>query len=181
MFEELIAKVARALNELGVDYMLIGGQAVLIHGEPRLTRDIDVTLGVDVGSLATIKEVAGAAGLKPLIADDSFVEETMVFPCIQEESGVRVDLVFSYSPYEREAIERAGTQEVGGEQVKFTTAEDLVIQKCVAGRARDLEDVRAVIAKNPALDRDYIERWLSEFTQVVEHDPLGQFRSLEKS
>ncbi|GAH87084.1 unnamed protein product, partial [marine sediment metagenome] len=28
--------------------MIIGGQAVLLYGEPRLTRDIDVTLGDDI-------------------------------------------------------------------------------------------------------------------------------------
>ena len=27
--------------------MIIGGQAVLLYGEPRLTRDIDITLGVN--------------------------------------------------------------------------------------------------------------------------------------
>ena len=31
--------------------MLIGGQAVLLYGEPRLTRDIDITLGVDVDKI----------------------------------------------------------------------------------------------------------------------------------
>ena len=27
--------------------MVIGGQAVLVHGQPRLTQDIDITLGVE--------------------------------------------------------------------------------------------------------------------------------------
>jgi len=30
--------------------MVIGGQAVLLYGEPRLTRDIDITLGIGVES-----------------------------------------------------------------------------------------------------------------------------------
>lgn len=28
--------------------MIIGGQAVMVYGEPRLTKDIDITLGVDI-------------------------------------------------------------------------------------------------------------------------------------
>ncbi len=44
MFEFLIEKIARMLDEAGVRYMIIGGQAVLFYGEPRLTRDIDITL-----------------------------------------------------------------------------------------------------------------------------------------
>lgn len=39
------------MDEAGVPYMVIGGQAVLIYGEPRLTKDIDITLGVDVDGL----------------------------------------------------------------------------------------------------------------------------------
>jgi len=38
----LLVNLAKALDEAGIPYMLIGGQAVLIYGEPRLTRDIDV-------------------------------------------------------------------------------------------------------------------------------------------
>lgn len=34
--------------------MVIGGQAVLVHGEPRLTEDIDITLGVDIARVNDI-------------------------------------------------------------------------------------------------------------------------------
>jgi hypothetical protein len=46
MFEHLLEKVALALDEAAVPDMVIGGQAVLLHGEPRLTKDIDITLRV---------------------------------------------------------------------------------------------------------------------------------------
>jgi hypothetical protein len=67
--------------------MVIGGQAVLVHGEPRLTRDIDVTLGVSLDRLPDVVAAAGAAGLKPLVDPESFARETMVLPC----SGGRPD------------------------------------------------------------------------------------------
>ena len=37
--------------------MIIGGQAVLIYGEPRITRDIVITLGLNVDRLSDISEV----------------------------------------------------------------------------------------------------------------------------
>jgi len=46
VFKELITKIGDALNSKSIPYMIIGGQAVLIYGEPRLTRDIDITLGI---------------------------------------------------------------------------------------------------------------------------------------
>jgi hypothetical protein len=45
MFEQLLEAIARGLERLSIPYMLIGGQAVLLYGEPRLTCDIDITLG----------------------------------------------------------------------------------------------------------------------------------------
>ncbi|MBE0478638.1 hypothetical protein IBX65_05915 [Candidatus Aerophobetes bacterium] len=54
MFEELLAKLGMSLDEHSIPYMIIGGQAVLLYGEPRLTRDIDVTLGVGVDALPRI-------------------------------------------------------------------------------------------------------------------------------
>jgi len=45
MVESLLRKISVGLEKRGIPYMVIGGQAVLIHGEPRLTRDIDITLG----------------------------------------------------------------------------------------------------------------------------------------
>ncbi|GJL55165.1 MAG: hypothetical protein NPIRA02_22970 [Nitrospirales bacterium] len=39
-------KISKTLKRRRIPYMVIGGQAVLVYGEPRLTRDIDVTLKV---------------------------------------------------------------------------------------------------------------------------------------
>jgi hypothetical protein len=50
--------------------MVIGGQAVLLYGEPRLTRDIDVTLGIGVEELGRIKKVLPAKRLKSLVRKD---------------------------------------------------------------------------------------------------------------
>ena len=58
MFESLIEKIARMLDEAGVRYMIIGGQAVLFYGEPRLTRDIDITLDATLEQLDDILSTA---------------------------------------------------------------------------------------------------------------------------
>ncbi len=36
MFEKLLAGLAASLKRYGIPYMIIGGQAVLLYGEPRL-------------------------------------------------------------------------------------------------------------------------------------------------
>lgn len=149
--------------------MIIGGQAVLLYGEPRLTRDIDVTLGVSTDRLSDIMGIAEELDLAPLPEDaQAFVEKTMVLPCLEEGSGIRVDFIFSFSPYESEAIRRAHAVSIEGQDVAFARAEDVVIHKVVAGRPRDMEDARSILIRNPELDLDIIRRWLREFDQSME-------------
>jgi len=77
--------------------MVIGGQAVLLYGEPRLTKDIDVTLGVGVDHLDRLKAIVNRLGFKYLTDRvDDFVKETMVLPVIDQKSGIRLILFFPF-------------------------------------------------------------------------------------
>ena len=142
MFDELLARIAGALDARALPYMVIGGQAVLLYGEPRLTRDIDITLGVE------------------------------------PSSGVRVDLVFSFTPYESAAIGRSRAIEIGGKPVRYAGPEDLVVHKMLAGRPRDLEDVRSILVRQPALDRPFIRTQLADFDSALDRDLVAQFEAI---
>jgi len=161
--------------------MIIGGQAVLVHGEPRLTKDIDITLGIGVEELDRVVNLVRDIGLKHLISDaEDFVKKTMVLPVIDEESGIRVDFIFSFSLYEKQAIERAIDIRLEEVVIKFASLEDVVIHKIIARRARDIEDVRAILLKNPNYDVEYIRNWLSEFDRSLGENFLETFNDLEE-
>jgi len=167
VFEEILSKIASSLRKRNIPHMIIGGQAVLLYGEPRLTRDIDITLGVNIDHIGEVLAAAAEAALKPIPEDiGSFVRQTMVLPLIDEPSGIRVDLIFSFTPYETQAIGRAKRVLILGEEVHFASPEDLIIHKIFAGRPRDLEDARIVLLKNPDIDNTYIRGWLVEFDAV---------------
>jgi len=57
MIEKLIKKIAQHLDKGKIPYMIIGGQAVLLYGTPRLTRDIDIILGVDTDKFSLIERI----------------------------------------------------------------------------------------------------------------------------
>ena len=159
--------------------MVIGGQAVLLYGEPRLTRDIDITLGMDADGLNRLMDVLPAVPLKALVENPrEFVIKTMVLPTEEGKTGIRVDFILSFSPYERQAIERAVDVKIGRSIVKFGSLEDIVIHKIIAGRPRDLEDVRSILLKNPQYDSGYIERWLKEFEDSLGQGFLTVYRSV---
>ena len=98
MFEQLLAKIAVALNNQNIPYTVIGGQAVLLYGEPRLTKAIDVTVGLETDRLAVLKAMIEGLNFHPLSDDEQFTRETMVFPCQDPNTGIRVDFIFSFSP-----------------------------------------------------------------------------------
>ena len=161
--------------------MVVGGQAVLLYGEPRLTRDIDITLGIGVNGLGKVKKIIKAIGLKILVEKEKeFVEQNMVLPTLDKKSGIRVDFIFSFSPYEKQAIERGKDIKLGRTLVKFVSLEDLVIHKVIAGRARDLEDVKSILLKNPKYDLVYIEKWLEEFDKSLGDRFLKIFGEIKK-
>lgn len=173
-FGRLLAQLTRALNARDIPFMLIGGQAVLLHGRPRLTEDIDVTLGVPPSELPALQAVCLSLGLTALPEDvEAFVRETFVLPVKEEDSGIRVDFVFSTTPYERAAIDRAQRIAIAGEAVPFATAEDLIIHKLFAGRAIDWEDVVSVVRrKGQTLDWQYIDTWAAAFAEVPGRNDL---------
>lgn len=154
--------------------MLIGGQAVLLHGRPRLTEDIDITLAADPNRLSDVLDVCATLKLRPLPEDiESFVRRTFVLPALHEKTSIRVDFIFSTTPYEREAIDRAVVVQLAGEPVPFATAEDLIIHKLFAGRPTDLEDAATVVRRKGAeLDWRYVKRWVRKFGNVPGREDL---------
>lgn len=162
--------------------MVIGGQAVLLYGEPRLTRDIDVTVGIGIDQLERLEKAVSTAGLAPIASDPpEFARSTMVYPCSDAASGIRVDFIMSFLEYERGAIARAKTVRVGRTDVNFASPEDLIVHKMVAGRPRDLEDVRSILLKNAGLDVPFIVKWLSEFDRTQGSDAKNRFREIVKN
>lgn len=179
MFERILTRLARELADRSVPYMVIGGQAVLRYGEPRLTKDIDVTLGLGVDGFQTIREVARALDFVIIVEQpEDFVRKTMVLPVLDEDSGIRIDFIFSFSEYERQAIERAVSVPIKDASVRFASLEDVIIHKIVAGRPRDIEDIRSILLKNPGYDTAYIDRWLKEFDASLGEAYLGAFQEI---
>jgi len=161
--------------------MIIGGQAVLLYGEPRLTKDIDITLGIDTDRATDVLACADRLGLKVLVENpNEFICSTMVLPVQDAATGIRVDFIFSYSPYEQQAIARAKQMSLAGSILRFASVEDLIIHKIIAGRPRDLEDVKGILLKNKNFDTNYILRWLKDFGIGLEKDFLGCFESILK-
>ena len=178
-FSALLARIASTLDTRGIPYMVIGGHAAVLYGEPRLTRDIDITLGVGPDRLGEVLDMVRDADLVPAEDAQELALTSYVLPCSDSTTGIDVDLILSVSAYEQEALGRAQAVGVGGVNVRFASVEDVLIHKFVAGRPRDIEDARAILAKSHSLDRSYLLRWLEEFERTLSSPLAKHFKELE--
>lgn len=166
-FAGFLGRLTRSFDAARIPFMLIGGQAVLLHGIPRLTEDVDATLAVTPDHIERVLAACRDAGLVPLPDNPAaFARDTFVLPARDPDVGIRADLIFSSTPYEHAAIARAISVDVAGVQVPFATAEDLIVHKLFANRPRDWEDAVGVARRRTNLDWSYVRRWADEFAQV---------------
>ena len=90
-------------------------QAVLVHGEPRLPKDIDITVGLNINGLEKILKIAKKLRFRLFVLDpEKFVKETV-------------------------ALKRANKTKIT--YINFASVEDLIIHKIVSGRERNIEGV----------------------------------------
>jgi hypothetical protein len=161
--------------------MVIGGQAVLYYGEPRLTKDIDITLGITVEESIQVFKIIKSLKLRIITKQPlAFARRTMILPVQEKSTGIRIDFIFSFSPYERQAIRNAKTVKIRGVAVKIASLEDVVVHKIIAGRARDIDDVKSIILKNRKYNQPYIIRWLKKFDRALGGGYASQFVKIKK-
>lgn len=60
-----IRQIFSALNEAQVDYVVVGGLAVILHGYLRATADLDLALGLAGDNAARGMRALASIGLQP--------------------------------------------------------------------------------------------------------------------
>jgi hypothetical protein len=170
--EDALAEITSFLDRQDVQYMVIGGIANLIWGEPRATLVVDVTVLVPPDAIDSFIESVGRE-FTILVKDPSdFVRDTRVFP-VSMPSGVRIDLIFGLLPFEEEAVRRAARVEAAGRTIRVCTAEDLILMKIISDRPRDIDDARAIVRRRlHALDLAYLEPRVMEMASLMERDDI---------
>lgn len=144
---DTLAAVAAVLDERELPWFVFGAQAVAIRGAPRATQDVDVTVEVGRDRLPELMQALEARGLRHRYPDivDELLNRGAVLP-MSHPSGMELDLVLAGSGLEALALTRATRVSVEGVDVPVAHATDLVVMKVLAGRGKDLDDVRALLA-----------------------------------
>ena len=164
-------------------FCFIGGLALQRWGEPRVTKDVDLTLLTGFGGEDRyIEELL--RHFAPRLADAKEFALAKRVLLLQSSSGVGIDVALGGLPYEELLVSRATMFEFLPQLSLLTcSAEDLVVLKAFADRGRDWNDIEGVVLRQQTLDWDYIESQLRPLAEAKESphilDRLSQLRHRE--
>ncbi len=178
---ELLADLSKVLASWGRWYVF-GAQAVIAYGVPRLSADVDVTVRLAPDDPQRFAAAMRAAGFALRVDDPDFVRRTRVMPFVHLATAMPVDVVLAASGLEDEFLDRARVVDLGGTSVPLIDPEDLVIAKVLAGRPKDLEDVRSLWRiRGRELDADRIHRTLRLLEEALsQSDLVPSFESIRQ-
>jgi hypothetical protein len=164
----------------GWSYCLIGGLAVQRWGEPRFTRDADLTLLTGFGGEADfIKVLLGEFTPRRSDAADFAARSRVLL--LRAENGVDLDVALGALPFEQRVFQRASDYEFrDGCLLPTCSAEDLVVHKVFAGRERDWADVRGVLDRQHGkIDLALVRRELKPLLEAKEEpEAMARFEQL---
>ncbi|MBI3976671.1 MAG: nucleotidyltransferase [Chloroflexi bacterium] len=161
--------LVRWLHATAVPGIVIGGVAASVLGRPRATRDVDAVVWLDPEGWPDLLAAGAQFGFIPRRPDAlPFARQSRVLLVHHAPSGVDVDISFGALPFEKEAIERHLSVEVGGVSIPLPTPEDLIVMKAIAHRQRDVADIESLLDAHPRLDLRRVRRWVREFSAVLE-------------
>lgn len=155
-----VEAIVRALNEAGVQYLIVGGVAVNAHGFVRLTRDIDIVLALEPRNAAkglhVLLGIGYALGIpaKPEDFADPAVREEwrrskqMIVLKLWSDEHRRTPIdIFVYEPFDfgRES-KAASVMEISpGLFAPIVSLETLLQMKREAGRPQDMIDIEELL------------------------------------
>jgi hypothetical protein len=140
-------EVQQFLRSSGERFCFIGGIALQRWGEPRFTRDVDLTLLCQLGSEEhSVDRVLSGFGAR-IEGARSFALANRVL-LVQTKSGIPIDVALGGLPYEERCVDRASEFDFGtGLRLLTCSSEDLVIMKAFAGRQRDWADIESILVR----------------------------------
>jgi len=146
------------LGEHAVRYLVVGDVAVVLHGHPRFTADLDLVVALDRPNATAAIHALAALGYRPRapVPALDFTDPEKREAWLREKQltvlglwspdypATEIDL-FVEEPFPFDlAYERRTRAAIGANSISVASIQDLIALKTKAGRPKDLEDIRAL-------------------------------------
>jgi predicted nucleotidyltransferase len=157
----------RLLLSRGWRFCFIGGVALQHWGEPRVTRDLDLTVFTGFGDEAPVVDglLAHYRGRRPDAREFALRHRVLL---LSTPTGIGVDVALGALPFEADMIARATDVEFEpGVALRICSAEDLFVLKAFADRLQDRADVAGIAQRRGrGLDWDAITARLTPLAET---------------
>lgn len=153
-----IPAILQAMKDAGVEFVLVGGFAVQLHGFVRSTIDLDIVLAMDDENLSKFIDVAKQFGLAPIIPvsieslknaaqiDQWHREKGMFAFALREPQvgGSVIDVLVrpevTFDTLKKDAV----IAQLFGRAVMVASIDNLIVMKRAANRPKDRLDIDAL-------------------------------------
>lgn len=153
-----LREIFKALADAHVDYVVVGGLAIIMHGHLRATSDLDLVIGLQPDNCARGMAALAGIGLRPRLpvtladfADPARREDwvqnrnMLVFQLWDPANPERSVDVFVREPIDFRAMQsEAVMKDLDGVSIPVASIRHLILLKQAAGRPLDMDDIQAL-------------------------------------
>lgn len=163
------AEIQKYLQGAGERFCFIGAVALQRWGEPRFTRDVDLTLLCAYGNEPQAVDRLFAA-FPPRVPDARAFALQHRVVLLKSATGIPIDVALGAIPFEERCVDRATPFDFGIASLLTCSAEDLIVLKAFAARPQDWVDIESVaVRQHRVLD------WKLVFAEL---EPLAAVRNV---
>ena len=140
------------LTDGGVDFVVVGGVAVIMQASPRFTKDLDICYDLARENLDRLGEVLVGLGARlrtadedlPFVPDGRTLRQTQILTLTTPDGGIDLLVNPDGAPGYPALRRHASVVDLDGTTVRIASIDDLIAMKRAAGRPQDLVDIESL-------------------------------------
>lgn len=149
-------------------YLVIGGLAISVIGEPRLTQDINLIVAIREDDIHAFLEKAIGNGFE--VDMEKELQRIELTGTFRLRRGLyHADIIIASISLEESAFARSQKIKLLDRMVPFPSPEDLILLKIIVGRDKDMLDAKSIVIRHRnKLDKTYLEKWAQKLSEEAE-------------
>jgi hypothetical protein len=165
---DVVLRLGRIFERLGVPYAIGGAVAVSFWGVPRTTQDADCLVAIPA---VAYQRLADALNTQGFVIDGSPAAQPVTVEALLQQvrddqymtlvcRATSVELFVPIVPLQHSILKRAVGRSFHGQTIRVTTPEDLILLKMAFHRHKDLQDIKGILhIQKGRLDLSYLRHW----------------------
>lgn len=169
---DILKQICSQLDDHEIPYMLTGSFAANFYAVPRMTRDIDIVIEIQMKEADKIYQLFQKDFYVDKISIDDAVQHQSMFNIIHNELAFKIDfIVRKNDEYRLVEFKRKKRIQLDNMSIWIVSPEDLIISKLYWAKdslsEMQIKDVKNLLLTVHQLDNDYIREWVNKLNLTV--------------